>query len=498
MTNEFNSLEKNYGPYIAVEIKDERRRLCVLRCTYSPDNASSFRVYLILSRHYPVISQLFVRCKALTAHNDEQFRTFQGRIQETLEETSAHCFYHGQLCLHKCLTKLEQLFDTHYKQEKLLYIAATAANSATKRRDPSFTNSEIESLSGLSSANSQPAGQGNNQNGNRFFGVSSSSTRTSDSQLSTMSLAQGAWRTCGARFAGGTHLICFGRAATNQQSSGAAILTALNDGTMNRPQSLPLRSTSLNLSKSRENSTSIEQSNYRSTTTMTSNVPIQSSSNNPRLPMFSAPVRSTMSSSVFNEHQRLSSYRRSLGHLIHPLSIVAIYDVFILLPVSRKLADDYRIDLNNPIDMCEVNEQKTQEMGKSDLARCWRLLGGLLSIQPTLQPNDVWFHTPIAHGNRAPCEKNSRTYVSPSCRPDQTSRFHVCRRRRHPVGQHVPAHHVAESVPEDDHPLAARQRAQPRSCAVRVRQSAPSLEVLLQAHADPLADRPQLPVAGAV
>jgi hypothetical protein len=38
-------------------------------------------------------------------------------------------------------------------------------------------------------------------------------------------------------------------------------------------------------------------------------------------------------------------------------------------------------------------------MGKDDLAHCWRLLGGLLSIQPNLEADDSWFQTPIAQGN---------------------------------------------------------------------------------------------------
>jgi hypothetical protein len=48
--------------------------------------------------------------------------------------------------------------------------------------------------------------------------------------------------------------------------------------------------------------------------------------------------------------------------------------------------------------MCEMNQQLTQDMGKDDLAHCWRLLDGLLSLQPNLQNDDSWFQTPIAQG----------------------------------------------------------------------------------------------------
>jgi hypothetical protein len=293
--------------------------------------------------------------------------------------------------------KLKNLFDIHYKQENLLSTIATTANISNKKRDQSSTNSELDSSNGLICGNNNNSNTNNNSNSNRIFGASSSSTRTSDSQISGVSFAQANRRTCGARFSAGTHLICFGRTSNNQQLNSGQILTALSDGTLNRAQSLPMRSSSLTVTKSRENSTSVEQSTYR--TPVTNTMAIQQMPTTQRLPMFSAPVRSLLGTSVFNDHQRISSYRRSLGHSIHPYSTVSIYDVSILLPVSRKLADEYKIDLNNSMDMCETNQHITKEMGKDDLAHCWRLLGGLLSIQPNLEADDSWFQTPIAQGN---------------------------------------------------------------------------------------------------
>jgi len=316
-----------------------------------------------------------------------------------LDETSYKCFYHGQLCLHKCLIKLKNLFDIYHKQEKLFSIIPTKTNLLNKKREQSSTNSELDSINGLTTNNNNSSTNNNNNNNssNRVFGGSSSSTRTSDSQLSGVSFAHANRRTCGARFSGGTNLICFGRISNNQQLNSAPVLTVLNDGTINRPQSLPMRSTSLILAKSRENSGTDEQASYRPPTTNT--VQIQSVPNNQRLPMSSAPVRSSLGTSVFNDHPRIStSCRRSIGQLIHPLSTVSIYDVSILLPVCKKLAVEYKIDLNNPIDMCEINQQITQEMGNENLAHCWRLLDGLLSLQPSLQNDDSWFQTPIAQG----------------------------------------------------------------------------------------------------
>jgi hypothetical protein len=104
--NELNSLHDTYGPYLIVEIKDEQRRMCILRCIYPFDGSGSFRIYLILSRHYPIISQLFVRFKLSSIHHtNEQLKMFQRRIQTIFDETSYKCFYSGQICLHTCLLK---------------------------------------------------------------------------------------------------------------------------------------------------------------------------------------------------------------------------------------------------------------------------------------------------------------------------------------------------------------------------------------------------------
>ncbi|CAF5053275.1 unnamed protein product, partial [Rotaria socialis] len=82
---------------------------------------------------------------------------------------------------------------------------------------------------------------------------------------------------------------------------------------------------------------------------------IQYTQNNQRLPIFSAPVRPTFGTNIFDDDRRLSTgyqrsstkcqrsstgYQRSLGQTLRPHSTVSIYDVSILLPVSKKLADD--------------------------------------------------------------------------------------------------------------------------------------------------------------
>jgi hypothetical protein len=121
--------------------------------------------------------------------------------------------------------------------------------------------------------------------------------------------------------------------------------------------------------------------------------------------MFSAPVRSSLGSSLLVDYQRIStsstSFRRPLSHnLPQTNSTVSIYDVSILLPLSKKLADDYKLDLKNLIDMCERNQKLTERMAKYELAHCWRLLAGLLSLQPSLTVDHNWFQTPIAQGKK--------------------------------------------------------------------------------------------------
>lgn len=116
--------------------------------------------------------------------------------------------------------------------------------------------------------------------------------------------------------------------------------------------------------------------------------------------MFSAPVRSSLGSSLLADHQRVStSLRRSFNqHLSQTNGTISIYDVSILLPISKKLADEYRLDLDNLIHMCQANQKLTKKLGKYELSHCWRLLAGLLALQTTLADDDAWFQTPVAQG----------------------------------------------------------------------------------------------------
>ena len=374
VANELNSLHESYGSYITVEQKDERNRMCIIRCNTLIEHFSPFQIYLILSRHYPIISQLFVRFKISSINTNERFIAFQSDIQTMFDQTSHENFYQGHLCLHRCLVKLRSLIDNCVKKEKHLLAVVANSNALNKSRDQFRSTNELDSSNGLNTSLGNHNGTATNVS-SRVYPGSSSSTRTTDSQLSNASFALANRRTCGARFSGSTHLICFGRINMNP----TAVVTPADQTNSARPPTLAARSTSLTVSKSRENSSTDDHSSYRPPTTNT--VQIQQNSVNQRLPHFSAPVRS-LPSSLFNENQRLTTpFRRSYGQLIYPQSKVSIYDISILLPVSKKLADDYEIDFHNPMDMCEKNQEKTRKMAKEDLVHCWRLLGGLLSIQ---------------------------------------------------------------------------------------------------------------------
>jgi hypothetical protein len=228
--------------------------MCILRCIYPSDGSESFRIYLFLSRHYPIVSQLFVRFKLLVLNNNERLKFFQTRIQTIFDETSYKCFYHGQLCLHTCLLKLKHFFYSNYKQERLSSTRIT--NKSNKKYDESINNLDLDSSNGIT----------NNKNSNRISYPLSLSTHTNNNQiLSNGPFIRANHRTCGARFASGTYLLCFGRLTDLQHhhqepSSAPPILYNITDGLTNRPSPLHIRSTSLTVTKSRGCSGTDDQS----------------------------------------------------------------------------------------------------------------------------------------------------------------------------------------------------------------------------------------------
>jgi hypothetical protein len=169
------------------------------------------------------------------------------------DETSYKCFYSGQLCLHTCLLKLKKLFNSYYKQEKLSTNIILNKLNKKQQHDESINNSDFDSPNEIIN--------NHEKNSNRIFDFSFSSKRINDSQISNSPSIRANPRTCGARFAGGTYLICFGRILNLQQhpTSAPPILNSINDGLINRPHPLHIRSISLTVTKSRGNSSTDEQ-----------------------------------------------------------------------------------------------------------------------------------------------------------------------------------------------------------------------------------------------
>ena len=224
-----------------------------MRCIYPSENASiSFRIHLFLSRHYPVISQLFVRFKLAPLQTvDERFNLFQQKIQCIFDETSSKCFYYGQLCLHQCLFKLKQFFQLFVKQEEL--ILKRRAEHRQKKNDDTLNNHDYLD-------NSHDFTNGKNYRNTHFnpiFDLSLSSMRHHDeNHLPTTPSIRANPRTCAARFSGANHLVCFGRTSNilQEPSSVPAIANNIADKSLNRPNPFHIRSTSLTVSKTQGNS----------------------------------------------------------------------------------------------------------------------------------------------------------------------------------------------------------------------------------------------------
>ena len=270
--NELNSLRDTYGPNVVVEIKDVQHRMCVLRCVHPFDCSGSFRIYLFLSRHYPIISQLFVRFKLFSVHNNinsnELLNLFQIRIQTIFDETSSKCFYYGKLCLHRCLLQLKRFFYSCHEKEKLF--SSITTNKTTQNPDDDLLyNLDLDSSNSIINDNKQSSNriflQSSSLSSTSSSSLSSSlssSTQISDGEVSNGPSIRANARTCGARFVGGTFLICFGRTLNLQQRPKPAppILYNINYRLINQPQSLHTRSTSLTVTKSRGNSSTDEHS----------------------------------------------------------------------------------------------------------------------------------------------------------------------------------------------------------------------------------------------
>ena len=125
---------------------------------------------------------------------------FKHVFKQLFDETSHKCFYSGQLCLNTCLIKLKHLFYSYYKQEQKLSSTIITNKSNTKQHNELINSLDLDSPHGINH---------NNKNLNKIIDQSLLFTRTNDSPIKNGPTIRTKSRTCGARFAGGTLLICF-------------------------------------------------------------------------------------------------------------------------------------------------------------------------------------------------------------------------------------------------------------------------------------------------
>ena len=182
----------------------------------------------------------------------ERLRAFQTRIQNIADETSSRCFYNGQLCLHLCLLKLKYFVDSYYREEERSSIAMK--NKSMRNHQTFVRGLDFDSPNGLNQGKTE-------RNASRLSDVPSPSSPPSDSQSSRSSSTPRNGRLCGARFAGGTFLVCFGRTLhmPPEPVSAPPILHSAHDRSISRPHPFHIRSTSLTVTKSRGNSSTDEQ-----------------------------------------------------------------------------------------------------------------------------------------------------------------------------------------------------------------------------------------------
>jgi hypothetical protein len=178
-------------------------------------------------------------------------RTLQTRIQNIADETSSRCFYNGQLCLHLCLLKLKYFVDSCYREEERSSLAMK--NKAMRNHQKFVRGLEFDSPNGVNQGKAE-------RNASRLSDLPSPSSPSSDSQSSRSPSTPRNGRLCGARFAGGTFLVCFGRTLQMppEPASAPPILHSAHDRSISRPQPFHIRSTSLTVTKSRGNSSTDE------------------------------------------------------------------------------------------------------------------------------------------------------------------------------------------------------------------------------------------------
>ena len=85
------------------------------------------------------------------------------------------------------------------------------------------------------------------------------------------------------------------------------------------------------------------------------------------------------------KHQRLK-------HSQSPVLKVTVYDISSVLPVSKELAQVYRVDSRDPVAMCHHNRDAALRLGRPEVGQVWEVCGQVVQAATLL---DTWSLTPL-------------------------------------------------------------------------------------------------------
>ena len=70
------------------------------------------------------------------------------------------------------------------------------------------------------------------------------------------------------------------------------------------------------------------------------------------------------------KHQRLK-------HSQSPVLKVTVYDISSVLPVSKELAQVYRVDSRDPVAMCHHNRDAALRLGRPEVGQVWEVAASM-------------------------------------------------------------------------------------------------------------------------
>ena len=68
---------------------------------------------------------------------------------------------------------------------------------------------------------------------------------------------------------------------------------------------------------------------------------------------------------------------------------VTVYNISPMLPISRHLAEKYRV-LDDPVEMCRHNSRVASELNHTELAQIWQLCGQVVDAANQVDESGDW------------------------------------------------------------------------------------------------------------